>query len=75
MKLKTLLLPSAGDARIALAQLIMRLFVGVVFIQYATGKLMHLVEFAAEFGIPRLVGMRHDVHPIDQRNSVNHWRR
>jgi hypothetical protein len=33
------------------------------------------VEFAAEFGIPRLVGMRHDVHPIDQRNFVNHWRR
>jgi putative oxidoreductase len=52
MKLKTLLLPSAGDARIALALLILRLFVGVAFIQHGSGKLTHPSEFAAEFGIP-----------------------
>jgi putative oxidoreductase len=52
MKLKTLLLPPAGDARLTLALLILRLFVGVAFIQHGSGKLMHPAEFAAEFGIP-----------------------
>ena len=47
MKLKTLLLPPAGDARITLALLILRLFVGVAFIQHGNGKLMHPAEFAA----------------------------
>jgi putative oxidoreductase len=52
MKLKTLLLPPAGDARITLALLILRLFVGLAFIQHGSGKLTHPADFAAEFGIP-----------------------
>jgi putative oxidoreductase len=52
MKLKTLLLPTGADGRIALALLILRLFVGVAFIQHGSGKLTHPSEFAAEFGIP-----------------------
>jgi len=32
--------------------LILRLFVGIAFIQHGSGKLTHPSEFAAEFGIP-----------------------
>jgi putative oxidoreductase len=52
MKLKTLISPNAADGRISLALLILRVFVGVAFIQHGSGKLTHPSEFAAEFGIP-----------------------
>jgi uncharacterized membrane protein YphA (DoxX/SURF4 family) len=32
--------------------LLLRVFVGIAFIQHGSGKLMHPSEFAAEFGIP-----------------------
>jgi putative oxidoreductase len=46
------MLPSVSNRRVAAALLLLRLFVGVAFIQHASGKLMHPAEFAAEFGIP-----------------------
>jgi len=51
-KLRTLMLPTGSNTRLALALVILRLFVGIAFIQHASGKLMHPSEFAAEFGIP-----------------------
>lgn len=51
-KLRTLMFPASANARLALALLILRLFVGIAFIQHGSGKLMHPSEFAAEFGIP-----------------------
>jgi putative oxidoreductase len=50
--LRTLIFPTGTHTRLALALLILRLFVGFAFIQHGTGKLMHPSEFAAEFGIP-----------------------
>ncbi len=50
--LRSLMFPTVADSRIALALLILRLFVGIAFIQHGTGKLMYPSEFAAEFGIP-----------------------
>jgi putative oxidoreductase len=44
--------PTGNNTRLALALLILRLFVGIAFIQHGSGKLMHPSEFAAEFGIP-----------------------
>ena len=32
--------------------MLLRVFVGIAFIQHGSGKLMHPSEFAAEFGIP-----------------------
>jgi putative oxidoreductase len=51
-KLRTLLFPTGTHIRLALALLILRLFVGIAFIQHGSGKLMHPSEFATEFGIP-----------------------
>src|SRR4051794_28117760 len=53
---QTLLFPTGSNARLALAVLLLRLFVGVAFIQHGSGKLLHPSEFAAEFGIPVWVG-------------------
>jgi putative oxidoreductase len=50
--LRTLLFPTVTHARLSWALLLLRLFVGVAFIQHGSGKLMHPSEFAAEFGIP-----------------------
>jgi putative oxidoreductase len=47
-----LIFPTAPNRRLALALLILRLFVGIAFIQHGSGKLMHPAEFAAEFAIP-----------------------
>jgi putative oxidoreductase len=44
--------PTANNTRLALALVILRLFVGIAFIQHGSGKLTHPSEFAAEFGIP-----------------------
>ena len=51
-KLRTWIFPTAPNRRLALALLILRLFVGIAFIQHGAGKLMHPSEFAAEFAIP-----------------------
>src|SRR5712692_4838375 len=51
-KLRTVIFPQVLDRRVGLALLLLRLFVGIAFIQHGTGKLMHPSEFAAEFGIP-----------------------
>ena len=51
-KLRTLLFPTGTHIRLALALLILRLFVGIAFTQHGSGKLMHPSEFATEFGIP-----------------------
>jgi putative oxidoreductase len=50
--LKTLLFPPVTHARLSWALLLLRLFVGVAFIQHGSGKLTHPSEFAAEFAIP-----------------------
>lgn len=57
LKLRTLMFPTVSNARMALALLILRLFVGIAFIQHGSGKLMHPSEFAAEFGIPIWLGL------------------
>jgi hypothetical protein len=51
-KLQNLIFPAVSDPRLSWAVLILRLFVGVAFIQHSSGKLTHPSEFAAEFGIP-----------------------
>ncbi|HEV8724494.1 MAG TPA: DoxX family membrane protein [Candidatus Binatia bacterium] len=51
-KLRTWIFPTGTKTRLALALFILRLFVGIAFIQHGSGKLMHPSEFAAEFGIP-----------------------
>ena len=50
--LRTLIFPTGNNTRLALALVILRLFVGIAFIQHGSGKLTHPSEFAAEFGIP-----------------------
>src|SRR5688500_14256190 len=56
-KLQNLMFPIVLNTRIALALLLLRLFVGIAFIQHGSGKLMHPAEFAAEFGIPIWLGL------------------
>jgi putative oxidoreductase len=51
-KLRTWMFPTVTNSRLALALFILRLFLGIAFIQHGSGKLMHSSEFAAEFGIP-----------------------
>ena len=51
-KLRQIIFPTETSARLALALLFLRAFVGMAFIQHGSGKLMHPSEFAAEFGIP-----------------------
>ena len=42
-----------SNRRVGVALLLLRVFVGIAFIQHGSGKLMHPSEFAAEqFGIP-----------------------
>jgi len=56
-KLRMLMFPTTPNRRLALALLILRVFVGIAFIQHGSGKLMHPAEFAAEFGIPVWLGL------------------
>lgn len=49
---RNLMFPTDATTRLALALFILRVFVGIAFIQHGSGKLMHPSEFAAEFGIP-----------------------
>jgi putative oxidoreductase len=52
VSLQKLIFPMAFNTRFSAALLLLRLFVGIAFIQHGSGKLMHPAEFAAEFGIP-----------------------
>ena len=56
-KFRTLIYPMVSNRRLGAALLLLRLFVGIAFIQHGTGKLMHPSEFAAEFGIPVWLGL------------------
>ena len=49
--------PTVTHSRLALALFILRCFVGVAFMQFGSGKLIHPSEFAAEFGIPVWLGL------------------
>jgi uncharacterized membrane protein YphA (DoxX/SURF4 family) len=49
---RNLMFPTDATTRLALVLFILRVFVGIAFIQHGSGKLMHPSEFAAEFGIP-----------------------
>ena len=49
--------PVISNPRVGLAVLLLRLFVGIAFIQHGSGKLLHPAEFAADFGIPVWVGL------------------
>jgi putative oxidoreductase len=51
-KLRAVIFPTGSNRRVAAALFLLRLFVGIAFIQHGSGKLMHPAEFAAEFGIP-----------------------
>ncbi|SRR5258706_130653 len=51
-KLRVVIFPAVSSRRVGAALLLLRLFVGVAFIQHGSGKLTHPAEFAAEFGIP-----------------------
>jgi putative oxidoreductase len=57
IKLQQLMFPVVLNVRIASALLLLRVFVGIAFIQHGSGKLMHPAEFAAEFGIPVRLGL------------------
>jgi putative oxidoreductase len=57
IKLQKLMFPMVLNARFAAAFLLLRLFVGIAFIQHGSGKLMHPAEFAAEFGISVWLGL------------------
>ena len=50
--LRNLMFPTRTTTGLALALFILRFFVGIAFILHGGGKLMHLAEFAAAFGIP-----------------------
>jgi putative oxidoreductase len=56
-KLRTVIFPAVSSRRVGAALLLLRLFVGIAFIQHGSGKLMHPSEFAAEFGIPVWLGL------------------
>ena len=49
--------PVISNPRVGLAVLLLRLFVGIAFIQHGSGKLLHPAEFAADFGIPVWLGL------------------
>ena len=55
-KLRNFIFPVVWNPRVGLAILLLRLFVGIAFIQHGSGKLLHPSEFAAEFGIPAWLG-------------------
>ena len=56
-KLRAVIFPEISNRRLVSALLLLRLFVGIAFIQHGSGKLMHPSEFAAEFGIPVWLGL------------------
>lgn len=56
-KLRNFIFPVVSNPRVGLAILLLRLFVGIAFIQHGSGKLLHPSEFAAEFGIPFWLGL------------------
>jgi putative oxidoreductase len=56
-KLRAVIFPTVSSRRVGAALLLLRLFVGIAFIQHGSGKLMHPAEFAAEFGIPVWLGL------------------
>jgi len=51
-KLRAVIFPAVSNRRVGAALFLLRLFVGIAFIQHGSGKLMHPAEFAADFGIP-----------------------
>jgi putative oxidoreductase len=55
--LGAVIFPALSSRRVGAALLLLRLFVGIAFIQHGSGKLMHPAEFAAEFGIPVWLGL------------------
>src|SRR5438093_4142400 len=55
-KLRATIVPAVSNRRVGAALLLLRLFVGIAFIQHGSGKLLHPSEFAAEFGIPVWLG-------------------
>ena len=50
--LQSVIYSPISNRRVGVALLLLRVFVGIAFIQHGSGKLMHPSEFAAEFGIP-----------------------
>jgi putative oxidoreductase len=56
-KLRNFMFPVVSNPRVGLAILLLRLFVGIAFIQHGSGKLLHPSEFVAEFGIPVWLGL------------------
>jgi putative oxidoreductase len=63
-KLRTMIHPVILNRRIGAALLLLRVFVGIAFMQHGTGKLMHPSEFAAEFGIPVWLGLATMLTPL-----------
>jgi putative oxidoreductase len=51
-RLRSVISLPISNRRVGAALLLLRVFVGIAFIQHGSGKLMHPSEFAAEFGIP-----------------------
>ena len=50
--LRSVIYSPVSNRRVGAALLLLRVFVGIAFIQHGSGKLMDPSEFAAEFGIP-----------------------
>src|ERR687896_2743149 len=50
-KLRSVISLPISNRRVGAALLLLRVFVGIAFIQHGSGKLMHPSEFAAEFAI------------------------
>ena len=50
--LQSVIYSPISNRRMGAALLLLRVFVGIAFIQHGSGKLMHPSEFAVEFGIP-----------------------
>jgi putative oxidoreductase len=55
-KLRAVIFPAVWNRPVGAPLLLLRLFVGIAFIQHGSGKLLHPSEFAAEFGIPVWLG-------------------
>src|SRR5437867_13246303 len=54
--LQSVIYSPISNRRVGAALLLLRLFIGIAFIQHGSGKLLHPSEFAAEFGIPVWLG-------------------
>jgi putative oxidoreductase len=50
--LRSVIYSPISNRRVGAALLLLRVFVGIAFIQHGSGKLMHPSEFAAEFDLP-----------------------